>query len=727
MSIDAIHQEVPAVKGFALADCWRLLLVSFLSLYVELVLIRWIPTELHVVGFFSNLVLIACFLGLGIGMSRALAMPEAVWRAFFRLAIAAGILGALNGLNPAIVPSESSEYALNEDPVTNLLFRLPMLGVLLVVFGLGVWTTIPFGQLVAVYFDRLERIPAYSINITGSLFGVLGFAGMAWLELSPLVWFFVALMLLGLLDFRRRHLIPCLVILVVLVTQHLHNTRLPPQNSVYWSPYYKVVARPLSRELGLDAGFITEVNDQFLLSGFDLRPEAVPPRGVDAEIAQRIQTVKAYYDFPFRFKPARRVLVLGSGAGNDVAAALRHGAEQVTAVEIDPVVLRLGSHHPEKPYQSPRVQTICDDARAFLNRNEKKFDLIIFATLDAHGLLASVGNMRLDSFVYTRESLKAAREHLAPGGSLILSFGPFREETQFRQYATVRSVFSSDPLYFMFTNQHRTIVAGDVSHVRLDPLPKGWRRLAPEEITAKFAQYPHAAILATDDWPHLYIREPKIPNDYISVLAGVLLLSVILVGINFRGDYKLDGHFFFLGSGFLLLETKSVTEFALLIGSTWQVNVLVFSVILVMILLANLVVLKVLRRVSVSICYGLLLSSLAITFVWPLRTWTPEGETITYLLAAGYLGVPIFLAAILFATTFQRARLGSAALASNLLGAVLGGTTEYFSLAYGLRALSLFALGMYGAGYLCWLLGSRNASCDKIGDVEKAQDELAQL
>ena len=153
------------VKSIAISNSWRLLIASFVSLYSELVLIRWIPTELHVVGFFSNLVLIACFLGLGIGMARPVAVPQAVWRAFFRLAFTSGIFAVINLLNPTIVPPESGGYALNEAPTVNLALRLPMPGVLLAVFGLGTWTTVPLGQVVAVYFDKLERISAYSINI----------------------------------------------------------------------------------------------------------------------------------------------------------------------------------------------------------------------------------------------------------------------------------------------------------------------------------------------------------------------------------------------------------------------------------------------------------------------------------------------------------------------------------------------------------------------------------
>src|SRR5580704_8379447 len=46
---------------------WPLFLVSFSSLYLEILLIRWIGTEIRVFAYFQNLALVACFLGFGLG------------------------------------------------------------------------------------------------------------------------------------------------------------------------------------------------------------------------------------------------------------------------------------------------------------------------------------------------------------------------------------------------------------------------------------------------------------------------------------------------------------------------------------------------------------------------------------------------------------------------------------------------------------------------------------
>jgi hypothetical protein len=402
------------------------------------------------------------------------------------------------------------------------------------------------------------------------------------------------------------------------------------------------------------------------------------------------------------------VLVLGAGAGNDVAAALRSGVEHVTAVEIDPLVLSLGkAHHPELPYSSPKVEPVINDARAYLNRTDEKFDLIIFATLDAHGLLSGAANVRLDSFVYTRESLEAAKEHLTDDGLLVLSFGPFRDDIQLRQYAMVRSLFEQDPIYMTHTNRHRTIIAGDIDALSVEALPSEWRRITGAEIERDLARFPYALRPATDDWPHLYIKDKRVPIEYLGVFAGILLLSLLLVRRTFRGTRRLDGQFFFLGAGFLLMETKSVTEYALLIGSTWQTNSLVFTVILATILVANLLVLTRLRTPPIGVFYVFAIATLAVTYVWPISQWGPAPGIGAYAAAAVCLGVPIFLAAVIFATAFRGVRLGSEALASNLLGAVLGGVLEYLSLALGIRALSLLAAAMYLAAFAFWARARR--------------------
>src|SRR5271155_4780146 len=46
---------------------WELLLISVLLLFLELACIRWFPAHVLFLTFFTNTVLLACFLGMSVG------------------------------------------------------------------------------------------------------------------------------------------------------------------------------------------------------------------------------------------------------------------------------------------------------------------------------------------------------------------------------------------------------------------------------------------------------------------------------------------------------------------------------------------------------------------------------------------------------------------------------------------------------------------------------------
>jgi spermidine synthase len=133
---------------------------------------------------------------------------------------------------------------------------------------------------------------------------------------------------------------------------------------------------------------------------------------------------RAYYDLAYQLPGTKAdVAIVGAGAGNDVAAALRGGATHVSAIEIDPAIQRAGMfNHPEHPYSNPRVHAVLDDARSFLRNTDQRFDLIVYGLLDSHALLSHSSLVRLDSYVYTVQALREARSRLKPGGRVILSF-----------------------------------------------------------------------------------------------------------------------------------------------------------------------------------------------------------------------------------------------------------------------------------------------------------------
>jgi protein-L-isoaspartate O-methyltransferase len=86
------------------------------------------------------------------------------------------------------------------------------------------------------------------------------------------------------------------------------------------------------------------------------------------------------YDIQLLLHPnPKKILIVGSGTGNDVAGAIRHKVQKITAVEIDPAIISMGRRfHPQKPYDSPAVRIINDDARSFFSTSDERFDVISF-------------------------------------------------------------------------------------------------------------------------------------------------------------------------------------------------------------------------------------------------------------------------------------------------------------------------------------------------------------
>src|SRR5262249_45053861 len=165
-----------------------------------------------------------------------------------------------------------------------------------------------------------------------------------------------------------------------------------------YSPYYALATRPRAPLSGLE-----------ILANGALHQVALPLRRSD-RVAGWDAGVRDGYHVPYTLLggPVGRALGGGAGSGNDVAVLLDRGAEHVDAVEIDPAILDIGrAQHPDRPYASPRVRAINTDARAWLNDTHETYDLIVFGTLDSMTRLSALSTVRLDTFTYTLDCLRA--------------------------------------------------------------------------------------------------------------------------------------------------------------------------------------------------------------------------------------------------------------------------------------------------------------------------------
>jgi hypothetical protein len=186
------------------------------------------------------------------------------------------------------------------------------------------------------------------------------------------------------------------------------------------------------------------------------------------------------------------------------------------------------------------------------------------------------------------------------------------------------------------------------------------------------------------------------PFSYLAVVGLLLGLSLLLVGFLSPGRPRASQlPFFLLGAGFMLVETKSITELGLTFGNTWQVIGVVILGVLLMAFLANAAVGRLGIR-QLAIPYVLLLASLVVGWASGGFPSTTAGRAAALLI----LTCPLFFSGLVFSTLLQYAEDLSSAMAANLVGAIFGGFLEYNSMYFGFKSLYIAAFVIYGLAFL---------------------------
>jgi spermidine synthase len=653
---------------------------SFLVLFLEIALIRWMPAYVRLLAYFSNFILLATFLGAGLGCLLAARRRNLfVWFPTILLIVVV----AVDRLRLEVaVPSTTNIYFSSGTAASVVAVESTLLLPLLFVIVAALFTAV--AQRMGRDLAARPPLKAYALNLAGSLSGVAVFAVLSWLQQPPTVWFAIASCAALPFVFEGRRAVSALNAALLVVTVVVVHAM---AGGSLWSPYYRITVF----DDGADT--VVEVNNIF--------HQSMAP----------VEKKEYFYQWPYQVfgDTFEDVLILGAGTGTDVAAALRHGARHVDAVEIDPVILALGrERHPDRPYSDPRVTAVTDDARHFLATTTRKYDLIVFALIDSLTVQSSFSGVRLESYMFTEESFRAVRDHLKPGGAMAL-YNYFREKWLVDRLAnSIVSAFGHEPLAFV--HQERAYLAVMLAGPRVEqlasPPPPPNLMLAYGQARQPSPGRPlvrDATIApATDDWPFLYMREPGLPRHYIAALAVIVTITAVALWLALSNpqsatrnpQLRISWHFFFLGAGFMLLETKSIVQFALLWGSTWSSASLAIASVLVMAL------------ASVAITSGARL-----TRQWPIATLLVVLLVMNYLLPVGrvsfssrlaesvFYGVlvfsPVLCAGLLFSSSFRTSASTAGDFGMNLFGAMAGGVAEYLSLITGYQFLLLLVAGCY--------------------------------
>jgi Spermine/spermidine synthase domain len=705
----------------------QLFLTSLLGLYAELLFIRWMPAHVRFLSYFTNFILLASFLGLGVGILSVRRRLPLGPKVFPLLIFVAAVFIAVNRFELKIGSAGVLYYGAGEagtaPPENALVLPAAFLLVSLVFVCIGR----PLGRLLGQVTPPLR---AYALDIGGSLAGIAAFFVLSLTQMPPVVWFGGLLLILLLLSGPRwtdRVAMLAPLAGAAAIAWYIGA-------SYWWSPYYKIGLSPTTDGRGWELN-VNESGHQAMLPSDQKEPFYKKP-----------------YDL-FGQNEFQHALIIGAGSGSDTAIALKNGVGHVDAVEIDPVIAQLGRQfHPEQPFSDPRVTVHVDDGRAFLRKSRDKYDLIIFALPDSLTLTSQFASLRLESFLFTLESFREARDHLTPDGALVL-YNYYREPWLLRKLAgMLETTFGQAPYAVSYGGWGRAgvLVDGPRLQLALVDQPELAQPYTPVRSAApQLNEDPNAILLpvvgqgvlsrtnpaddpdptspapATDDWPLMYLRAPALPVVY---LVGLGMVAVIALGLIFglaprEARSGFNGHMFFLGAAFMLLETRSLVTFALLFGSTWLVNSLVFFAILCSVMLAVFLSARFPIRPT-PLLYGLLLASLLLAYLLPPDSLLSVGSsTLRYGLASLVAFLPVFLANLVFAGSFKLTGVkADIAFASNLIGIMVGGMLEYTSLLLGYRNLLLFVMAFYVISALLLRRGSREPAVERL--VEEGEEPV---
>jgi len=393
-------------------------------------------------------------------------------------------------------------------------------------------------------------------------------------------------------------------------------------------------AVPFRHAPGLSLAFAGEIPEQIAIfsDGGSLTPIIL---GSQSAYLDSLPTAVAYH----LGAPKLRVAVIGSGGGAEVLSALAHGAQHVTAVELNPQLVALVRER-SRVYSDPRVRVVTAEARRFIRESEERYDAIQIALVGSHGASGSGVQALSESYLYTVEAMRELVAHLSPGGLLVITRwmqSPPREVVKL--FATATTEPSHGVALIRGWNtatvivKHGELVAAEVDALRrfcdarsfdLDYAP-GVRREETNRYNVleeslfdmatalrgsaredSLARYKFNVRPATDERPYFFqsFRWSALPEllrlrarggmpllewGYLVLVAGLaqaLVAAVVLILLPLvlmrRGpSLGLIGYFGSIGLGFLFIEIAFMQRLTLFLGHPLYAIAVVLSSFLV--------------------------------------------------------------------------------------------------------------------------------------------------
>ena len=669
-----------------------------LGLYLELAIIRMHSSFFQMFAFFKNFSLLSCLLGLGVGYLFGNKKIYSLKWVFPFLTIQILLMYFLKNTPFALFIQNpiTERVAMGQGFVEGFFQFFIIYSFIVLIFIFNAMAFVPLGHLVSHLMYSQKKLQSYSSNLLGSIAGIGVFALMSIYWTGPSLWFLLGFIIL--IFFQKKNYLNIIfsgsslfiLLLIFLIPKDLNEKNI-------YSPYQLI-----SVIYEKDTVKRVKASNLFFQTPFSL----------DKLDTSYFLPFKASNEIP------KKILIVGSGTGNDTAAAISSGVESIDAVEIDPVIIDLGKYHPNKPYEDQKVNIIKNDARNFIRHTNEKYDLILYGLLDSHTSLSSNGGIRLDSYVYTVQAFEEAKKKLTKDGYISLTFGVASKELGVKIFRMLKKAFNNEePIVYMYIPEAEKLddkffIDGDLYKKDFEEAKYTFLisnnsnkilKINDQSDLARVNFFDNNKIkvsLSNDDWPFFYMPVKIWPKSYVVILILIFICSFIFIKKTSTLDRKnFSITCFFLGAGFMLIETKGITEIALIYGSTWFVITIVIGFILLMAYLANLLIIRN-GQIKSSIIYFLLIISLLFGYFFTFVDTTIFSSIILKIIIPLILTIPIFFSGLAFSKELSLENHVGVALSSNILGAIFGGLIEYNSMYFGFKSLYLLGIIMYLMGYI---------------------------
>ncbi|MFH1897143.1 MAG: hypothetical protein ABH886_02725 [Candidatus Desantisbacteria bacterium] len=326
---------------------------------------------------------------------------------------------------------------------------------------------------------------------------------------------------------------------------------------------------------------------------------------------------------PMIIRQPKKVLSLGSGAGYDTLLALAFGAEHVDAVEINPLLLKMvrkWSNRSGKVYDNDKVDLFTEEARNFVRRTDKTYDLICLSLVQTK--LPEIYEMGLtENYIYTVEAFQEYLQHLKPNGliaiwvhddglmakAILTGLEALKKEgapypANASHIIALRAENYNESYSFLIMLSRTPFSLKEQGTVFM---PYSFPEWMPMQIDAvkniqeaeallrrKIDSAEHPDIKPSSDDRPFFFRVHGLYPENLSILAfalttGLILMLIIAFVKGFkpkaqagRSYLALPVYFALLGIGFMLLEVAIMQRFLLWLGTpVYTFSLLLFSLL----------------------------------------------------------------------------------------------------------------------------------------------------